>query len=97
LNGAEYTFGSAVVNAVFAMLLAALALSFLRLVRGPTTPDRVVALDLVAAVVVAMTALYAIVTEQPVLLDVAIGIALITFLGTVAFAQYIERRARDDQ
>jgi multicomponent Na+:H+ antiporter subunit F len=97
LNGAGYTFGPAVVNAVFAMLLAALALSFLRLVRGPTMPDRVVALDLVAAVVVAMTALYSIVTEQPVLLDVAIGIALITFLGTVAFAQYIERRARDDQ
>ncbi|MBA3715659.1 MAG: hypothetical protein H0W76_24965 [Pyrinomonadaceae bacterium] len=79
------------------MLLAALFLSFVRLVRGPTMPDRVVALDLVAAVVVAITALYSIVTEQAVLLDVAIGIALITFLGTVAFAQYIERRARGDE
>jgi len=97
LSGLEYTFSSAIVNVVFAMLLAALFLSFVRLVRGPTMPDRVVALDLVAAVVVAITALYSIVTEQAVLLDVAIGIALITFLGTVAFAQYIERRARGDE
>ena len=97
MNGDEYTLSSAVINIVFAMLIAALVLSFARLVRGPTLPDRVVALDLIANVVVAVTALYSIATGQHVLLDVAIGIALITFLGTVAFAQYIERRARGDE
>lgn len=86
-----------IVNAIFALLIAALVLAFVRLVRGPSMPDRVVALDLVSAIVVAFTALYSITTNQPVLLDVAIGIALITFLGTVAFAQYIERRVRGER
>jgi multicomponent Na+:H+ antiporter subunit F len=78
------------------MLSAALLLTFARLVRGPTLPDRVIALDLLAAIIVGFTAVYAIETEQPVFLDAAIVIALIIFLGTVAFAQYIERRARDE-
>ena len=85
-----------VVNFLYLMLMAALLLAFVRLAVGPSMPDRVVALDLIANLVVSITALYAITTDQQVLLDVAIGIALITFLGTVAFAQYIERRARDD-
>jgi multicomponent Na+:H+ antiporter subunit F len=84
------------VTLVFAMLSAALFLAFVRLVRGPTLPDRVVALDLIAPVAMGMIATTAIATEQAVLLDAAIVLALITFLATVAFAQYVERRARDD-
>lgn len=89
--------GAAIVNLVFLMLTAAMLLAFARLVYGPAAPDRVVALDLIASIVVAVTALYAVVTDQRVLIDVAVGIALITFLGTIAFARYIERRARDDE
>ena len=89
-------FGALAVNFLYLVLMASLLLAFLRLAVGPSMPDRVVALDLIANLVVATTALYAITTDQQVLLDVAIGIALITFLGTVAFAQYIERRARND-
>ena len=89
-------FGALAVNFLYLVLMAALLLAFVRLAVGPSMPDRVVALDLIANLVVATTALYAITTDQQVLLDVAIGIALITFLGTVAFAQYIERRARND-
>jgi multicomponent Na+:H+ antiporter subunit F len=80
----------------FAMLTAALFLTFVRLVRGPSLPDRVVALDLIAVIAVGMIAIYAIELEQQVLLDAAIVVALIAFLGTVAFAQYVERRARDE-
>ena len=85
-----------IVNAIFAALVAALLLTFYRLVRGPTMPDRVIALDLAATIVVAFAALYSIATNQPVMLDVAIGIALISFLGTIAFAKYIERRAMNE-
>jgi multicomponent Na+:H+ antiporter subunit F len=80
----------------FVMLIAAMALAFVRLIRGPTLPDRVVALDLFAVITTGFLLVYAIDTEQQVFLDVAIVQALITFLGTVAFAQYIERRARDE-
>ncbi len=87
---------SAAETLVTLMLSAALLLTFARLVRGPTLPDRVIALDLLAAIIVGFTAVYALETDQPVFLDAAIVIALIIFLGTVAFAQYIERRARDE-
>lgn len=75
-----------------AMLSVALLLAFVRLVRGPSLPDRVVALDLISILAAGVTAVYAIATEQAVFLDVAIILALITFLGTVAFARYIEKQ-----
>lgn len=85
-----------VLTLVFAMLTLSLFLAFIRLVRGPSLPDRVVALDLIAVIAVGMITVYAIDLEQRVFLDAAIVVALIAFLGTVAFAQYVERRARDE-
>jgi multicomponent Na+:H+ antiporter subunit F len=81
-------------NGVLAMLCVALFLAFLRLLRGPTLPDRVVALDLIALLSVGFIAMYDIVTNDTVFLDVAIVLGLVAFLGTVAFARYVERGAR---
>ncbi len=83
-------------NIVYGMLVAALLLAFVRLALGPSLPDRVVALDLISVITVGLIAAYAIDVEQPVVLDAALVVALIAFLGTIAFAQYIERRSRDD-
>jgi multicomponent Na+:H+ antiporter subunit F len=69
-----------------------LLLTFVRLVRGPTLPDRVVALDLMGVLAVGMIAAYAVVMDQPVLLDPAAVLALVGFLSTVAFARYLKRR-----
>jgi multicomponent Na+:H+ antiporter subunit F len=85
-----------IVNVIFGMLGLAVLLAFYRLVTGPSLPDRVIALDLMAALVVAMICIYAISNNQQVFLDVAISLALIAFLGTIAFAQYIERRGHDE-
>ncbi|TVR75071.1 MAG: cation:proton antiporter [Sphaerobacteraceae bacterium] len=82
------------VNVMMIVLTVALLMAFFRLVKGPTLPDRVVALDLVAAIAVAIFAVYAVVVDQPVFIDAAIVLALIIFLGTVAFARYTERRGR---
>ena len=73
------------------LLSSALCLAFYRLARGPSLPDRVVALDLIATISVGFIAVYSIMTKQPVFLDVAIVLALIAFLGTVAFARYVEK------
>lgn len=81
-----------VVYVAFPLLTIAVILAFVRLVRGPTLPDRVVALDLISTLMIGIIAVYAIATDEPVLLDLAIVLALISFLGTVAFAHYIERR-----
>lgn len=82
-----------VLHWILPLLSVAIVLAFVRLVRGPSLPDRVAALDLIATLGVGMIAVYAIATDQPVFLDVAIVLALISFLGTVAFAYYLERRA----
>lgn len=76
------------------VLAAGMLLAFVRLARGPSLPDRVVALDLVATHLVGAIAAYSILTGEPMLLRSAIVLALLTFLGTVAFARYLERRQR---
>ena len=81
----------------FPMLFAGMALAFARLMRGPSMADRVVALDLIAILAVAVMGLLAIDDAAPVFIDVAITLALVAFLGTVAFARYVQtRRGRED-
>lgn len=73
------------------LLVAGLALTFLRLLRGPTLADRVVALDLIAIIAVGIIAVYALRTGEEQLLDAAVVLALISFVATVALARIIER------
>jgi multicomponent Na+:H+ antiporter subunit F len=86
-SGSVATAATVVLN----ILVVALFLAFIRLVRGPSLPDRVVALELCGTVIVGMIAVQAILADQQALLDVAIGLALVSFLGTVAFARYVQR------
>ena len=78
-------------TAALAMLAFAAVLAFVRLLLGPTLPDRVVALDLIGVLIVCVTVAVAATTGQQAYLDVAIVIALVSFVGTVAYARYIER------
>ena len=76
-----------------ALLTASMVLAFIRLVRGPSLPDRIVSLDLIASVVVGILAVHAIRTDEHVYLTAGIALALIAFIGTVALALYIRRGA----
>jgi len=80
------------------MILVALVCAAIRLLRGPTLPDRVIALDLVTMLLVAFLALIALAEGRPAYLDLALALALVAFLGTVAFARFIDRspQARAD-
>ena len=78
-------------TAALVMLALAAALAFIRLLLGPTLPDRVVAIDLLGVLIVCIVVTVAAATGQQTYLDVAIVIALISFVGTVAYARYIER------
>jgi multicomponent Na+:H+ antiporter subunit F len=60
-----------------------------RVVRGPTTPDRVVALDVIATNVVAIALLFALVTGEALFVDVSLVLAIIGFISTVAVARYV--------
>ena len=73
------------------MLGMALLVAFVRLVKGPTLPDRIVAMDLFGVLVVGLIVVLAGSTGVRATLDAAIVIALIGFLGTIAYATYVER------
>lgn len=76
------------------MIGLSLILIFIRLVTGPSIEDRIVALDLLAANAIGFVAVYAIQNKTTTFLDVGIILALLAFLGTVAFAYYLERRTK---
>jgi multicomponent Na+:H+ antiporter subunit F len=78
------------------MALVGIFFALARLVLGPSLADRVVALDAIGVLSVGVIATYDIATDQPVLLDAATAVALVAFLATVAFANYLERRAADE-
>jgi multicomponent Na+:H+ antiporter subunit F len=75
--------------------LAFLSLSIfgalVRVLVGPSLPDRVVALDLVAYLAMGFLATYAVLADEPMYIDAALILGLLAFLGTVAVARYIER------
>ncbi len=75
----------------FAALSISLVAGMARMLKGPSLPDRVVALDLIAYIVIAFIATYAIYTGTPDFIDAAIVVALIAFLGTTAFARYVQK------
>jgi multicomponent Na+:H+ antiporter subunit F len=80
--------------AAAALVGGAFLLSLFRLVRGPSSADRVVALDLMAALTVGAIGLQTLATGSQAFLRVATVLALVGFLGTVAFATYLGRRRR---
>jgi multicomponent Na+:H+ antiporter subunit F len=83
-----------VIELALVALAVAIALAFVRLVRGPSLMDRVTSLELIATLVAGIVAVYAIGTDDPALIDVAIALALVAFIGAVAFARYAELRER---
>lgn len=72
---------------------AALLLALWRLVKGPTLSDRVVALDFISTCLIGMIVVDAIITGASYFLSVAIVAALVGFVGSVAFAMYIQKGA----
>ncbi|MCC2600090.1 monovalent cation/H+ antiporter complex subunit F [Sphingobacterium sp. FBM7-1] len=80
---------------ILPILSISVMLIFIRLLKGPAVVDRVVALDLIITTGIGIITVYAIRSNQAVFLDVAIILALIAFLGTVAFAYYIEKQKDD--
>lgn len=83
-------------TAVFAGLLGCCALCLYRIGKGPTSPDRMVAIDVLGTVVVGFVAIVTAVTGKEYLLNVAIVWALVSFIGTLALAKHLEGKHFDD-
>ncbi|MDR5866595.1 monovalent cation/H+ antiporter complex subunit F [Halomonas koreensis] len=87
---------SAILASCLLALTAGLGLALARLWRGPSLPDRVVALELFATLTVGIIGLLTIAADVAELLDVAIVMALMGFMATVGFARFVERGGRGD-
>ena len=59
---------------------------------GPTMPDRVLALELMGADVIGLIILYSMMNNQPIFVDVALLLAMLSFLSSIAFAYYLEKK-----
>jgi len=76
---------------ILPVLMLSVLIIFTRFLKGPRLSDRIVSFDLLITTGVGIIAVYSIITNQPPFLDIALIMALIGFLGTVAFAFYIEK------
>ncbi|MBT8038097.1 MAG: cation:proton antiporter [Verrucomicrobiae bacterium] len=71
------------------MLGLSVVFALIRIIRGPTTPDRVIGVDLLAGLVMAGLLIAGISSGNPYYLQAVLGFAVILFLGTIAIARYL--------
>ena len=79
----------------FAVLTFAAMLCLYRIGRGPSAPDRTVAIDILGTLIVGYCCIMAVWTRQEYYMNIAIAWALISFVGTLALAKYLEGRTYD--
>ncbi|HHI01290.1 MAG: cation:proton antiporter [Thermotogae bacterium] len=76
---------------VYLFLIAvAVILSMYRFFRGPTTADRIVAVDIMTTLTTGLMVLFALYYRRAIFLDVALVYAVLAFVGVIAFARYME-------
>ncbi|MCD6591198.1 MAG: cation:proton antiporter [Candidatus Aenigmarchaeota archaeon] len=71
------------------ILLLSIFVSFIRLVKGPTLPDRVVAADTINIIVIALIVLFSVIYENKMFIDIAIVYALLSFIGNLSISKYL--------
>ena len=78
------------VNVYLALIAIATLLSMYRVFRGPTTVDRLVAVDIMTTITAGLMVLFALYYKRMIFLDVALVYAILAFGGVIAFARYLE-------
>ncbi|HDZ35411.1 MAG TPA: cation:proton antiporter [Thermococcus sp.] len=78
------------INVYLALIAIATLLSMYRVFRGPTTVDRLVAVDIMTTITAGLMVLFALYYQRMIFLDVALVYAILAFGGVIAFARYME-------
>lgn len=87
---------SSIATILISVLTIPLVLAAYRMIKGPGYADRLVALDMLTAVVVSIAALTTVATGRAAFLDIGLGVALINFVSTAAFATFLERKQGEE-
>lgn len=74
-----------------ALFSVAIALSLYRVIRGPSMPDRAIALDTIGINLLSAIAIVSIVLKTKAYLEAILILGILAFIGTIAFTKYIER------
>ena len=78
---------------IFLYIMIALGFVCLfRVIRGPSIPDRMVAIDIFGILVVGICALMVIKTGRQFIIDIGITWAILSFIGTITLAKYLSRK-----
>ena len=80
---------------IYALMLCCF-LCLYRIGRGPTAPDRTVAIDILGIVIVGFCAVLSILTERDFYMNIAIAWSLLSFIGTIALAKHLEGKGFDE-
>ncbi len=75
---------------LFLLVLSILAALY-RVLKGPSTADRVQALDSISITIIAGVAIYSVLFDSHAILEIILLIGILSFVGTIAFARFIER------
>ena len=75
---------------VLIALLICIIMSIIRVVRGPTAPDRIVGLDTINTIVISSMVVFGAAFREVIYIDVAIVYALLSFISTLFIAKYLE-------
>ncbi|AWE06006.1 Na(+)/H(+) antiporter subunit F1 [Lysinibacillus sp. 2017] len=73
------------------LFMFAIALSLYRVIKGPSLPDRAIALDTIGVNLISAIAIVSIVLKTKAYLEAILIIGILAFIGTIAFSKYIER------
>jgi len=75
---------------VLGLLFLAIVMAIIRVLKGPTAPDRVVGLDTINTIVIVSMIIYGVVSRSVIYIDVAIVYAFLSFISTLFIAKYLE-------
>ena len=79
-----------IIGAIVLICLSMIAVIF-RMVKGPSASDRVVALDSIGVSLISLIGLFSILVETSFFLEIILLLAILSFIGTVAFSKFIEK------
>lgn len=83
-------------NVFIALLILCMFMCLYRVGKGPTAPDRTVAIDIMGILMVGFCAIFSIMMKRDLYMNIGISWALLNFIGTLAFAKYLEGRGFDE-
>ena len=79
-----------ILNIAASVMIISLFLSFIRFFKGPKTVNRVVSLDVIGFIAISLIGFISLIVDRSVFLDVALVYGLLSFLGVIVLARYVE-------